>query len=107
MFYRPDGQSASYGNGEAKPGEIPGEILTGREDVDPEMYFTRAEMRSGTRGHGLKLFKSRCRTGQRANFFTQRVINGWNGLPEGVVNAPSISAFKRRYDQCRSNEGDN
>ena len=26
MFYRPDGQSASYGNGEAKPGEIPGEI---------------------------------------------------------------------------------
>ncbi len=22
MFYRPDGQSASYGNGEAKPGEI-------------------------------------------------------------------------------------
>jgi len=35
MFYRPDGQSASYGNGEAKPGEIPGEtcLLTDPDDI--------------------------------------------------------------------------
>jgi len=81
-------------------------IMTGREDVDPEKFFCRAEGRHGTRGHGYKLFKPRCRTGLRANFFSQRVIESWNRLPTEVVYAPSICAFKRRYDQWRSNERD-
>ena len=51
-------------------------ILTGREGVDPARYFTLADGRSGTRGHRYKLFKSRCRTALRANFFSQRVVDG-------------------------------
>jgi hypothetical protein len=73
-------------------------ILTGREAVDPATYFVMAERKAVTRGHKYKLFKPRCRSVLRSSFFSQRVIDGWNGLPEEVVEAPSICSFKKRYD---------
>ena len=36
----------------------------------------------------------------RKNFFSQRVVNDWNKLPETVVNSTSINMFKKRLD-CR------
>lgn len=30
----------------------------------------------------------------RKHFFTERVLRLWNGLPEEVVDAPRLSAFK-------------
>jgi hypothetical protein len=35
----------------------------------------------------------------RDNFFSNRVAKIWNSLPEEVVNAGSINAFKNRYDK--------
>ena len=35
----------------------------------------------------------------RTNFFAVRVVNTWNELPEEVVNAPSVNAFKSRLDK--------
>ena len=29
-------------------------------------------------------------------FFTQRMVSHWNRLPKGVVDAPSLKAFKAR-----------
>ena len=34
----------------------------------------------------------------RRNFFTQRVVKHWNSLPNEVVDAPSLEAFKARLD---------
>ena len=34
----------------------------------------------------------------RRKFFTQRVVTPWNRLPEEVVDAPSLEAFKARLD---------
>ena len=51
-----------------------------------------------TRGHSLKLEKSRSRLDTRSNFFVQRGTTIWNGLPNSVVTAPSINAFKNRLD---------
>ena len=31
-------------------------------------------------------------------FFTHRVVTHWNRLPKGVVDAPSLEAFKARLD---------
>ena len=38
------------------------------------------------------------RVNVRKNFFTQRVVNGWNRLISHVVEAPSVNAFKNRLD---------
>ena len=53
-----------------------------------------------TRGHRFKLVKNRSRLDIRKNFFSQRVVNDWNSLPEVVVEAESINSFKNRYDVC-------
>ncbi|KAK3780209.1 hypothetical protein RRG08_010603 [Elysia crispata] len=53
---------------------------------------------SNTRGHSKKLIKKRSRLAVRSNFFSERVVSGWNSLPESVVSAPSVNAFKNRLD---------
>ena len=52
-----------------------------------------------TRGHAKKLYKFRSRLDTRKYSFTQRVVDQWNSLPEEVVDAPSIYAFKTRLDK--------
>ncbi len=51
-----------------------------------------------TRGHSLNLFKQRAMTPVRSHFFSNRVIDLWNELPEDVTQAPSVDAFKARLD---------
>ena len=51
-----------------------------------------------TRGNLLKLAKDQCRRQLRSNFFSLRVVNIWNSLPDQVVSAPSVNAFKNRLD---------
>jgi len=54
------------------------------------------EIRSvlGTRGHPFKLFKSRCSSNIRSNFFAERVINIWNSVPS-TVNFSTSASFRR------------
>ena len=52
-----------------------------------------------TRGHSLKLAKNKCRLEVRRNFFSQRVVNNWNSLPEDIVEAPCLNTFKARLDR--------
>ena len=51
------------------------------------------------RGHKLKLFKNGSRLKLRQKFFSNRVVDTWNNLPESVVDAPSIHSFERRLDR--------
>ena len=46
----------------------------------------------------MKLYKKPTKLQLRSNFFTQRVINMWNSLPETVVLASSVSAFIQKLD---------
>jgi len=62
-------------------------------------FFELADVTSGLRGHSLKLFKPRCRTTVRQNFFSLWIVNEWNKLPQDVVEAPSINTFKNRLDR--------
>ena len=51
-----------------------------------------------TRGHKFKLYKCAPKSKMRENFFTVRVVNDWNSLPENVVCSPSVNAFKNALD---------
>ena len=48
--------------------------------------------------HSQKTLKSQFRTLPRQHFWSNRVINMWNDLPEEAVNAPSMNIFKKLLD---------
>ena len=57
-----------------------------------------------TRGHQYKLFKSRWESALRGHFFTNRVINLWNELPDEVTTAESVNSFKEKLDHFWANK---
>ena len=61
-------------------------IVNGYEDVDRNMFFKLKEG-GRTRRHKAALVKEQCRLDMRKYYFSQRVINKWNKLPNDCVNA--------------------
>ena len=62
-------------------------------NISADEFFSRSSC-SYTRGHPYKLFKKRPVSSTRANFFSDRVINAWNALPDDV-DFTSLSRFRR------------
>ena len=54
---------------------------------------------SKIRGHTMKLTKYHCLIDATKYYFSNRVVNVWNSLPNHIVSAPSVSSFKRRLLQ--------
>ena len=73
-------------------------IANGYEDVDRNMFFKLKEG-SRTRGHKAALGKEQCSLDMRKYYFSQRVINGWNKLPNDCFNDSSVTMFKNRIDR--------
>ena len=71
--------------------------LHGYYDTGSELFCLNNSGK--TRGHSLKLEKRFSRLDVRKFFFANRVIDVWNSLPEDVVTAGSVNAFKNRLDK--------
>lgn len=72
-------------------------ILGGHSCVTPDSMFILSRNHV-TRGHRLKVHLPRSNTDIRKRSFSRRCINLWNSLPEWVVSAPDLTAFKRGLD---------
>ena len=46
----------------------------------------------------LRIFKTRFKYDLRKFYFTNRVVDAWNSLPNGIVMANSTNNFKHRLD---------
>ena len=73
-------------------------ILNGYYDpATTKSFFCMCK--TSTRGNSLKLSKKHVSTNHFANFFTNRVVNNWNSLPEHLVKASSVNSFKNLLDK--------
>ena len=72
-------------------------ILNGLTSTHINNYFT-LNTNSITRGHSMKLFKERSRLNISKYFFSNRIVDRWNSLPEYVIDAESTNSFKNRLD---------
>ena len=69
------------------------QYLKGAYQQEGEQLVMRGDRDKG-RQNGFKLRQGRFRLDIRRNFFTQRVVMLWNGLPKEAVDSPSLEAFK-------------
>ena len=72
-------------------------ILNGIDSVESDNLFTSTSARN-TRGNSRKLQKKHCRLDIRKYFFSQRIVNTWNSLPEDTVTATSVNIFKDKLN---------
>ena len=61
--------------------------------------FFSLQVNSVTRGHPYKINKLSCKSNSYAHFFTNRIINLWNSLPNNIVCAESTNSFKNMLDK--------
>ena len=50
------------------------------------------------RGHDYTICKQAINKSKYQRFFSNRIINIWNNLPQDIVNAKSINEFKNKFD---------
>ena len=74
-------------------------IIKGLESIPPSKLFDSSPNVHNTRGHSLKLNKTRSNLEIRRNFFSQRVVNEWNSLPACAISSSTVIEFKTQIDK--------
>ena len=69
-------------------------ILHNYVDLPAEDFFTRSNV-SFTRGHSYKLQVPNSRIDVRLHFFSVRIVNVWNKLPEELIETDSVTLFTK------------
>ena len=82
-------------------------IMTGKDKVDLSTWFTPAEAREGALSTRLvtgclNVEKMRGKKEVRNNFWSVRVIDTWNSLPDSVKTSPDVNTFKNSIDNLKS-----
>ena len=57
---------------------------------------------SVTQGNSLKVQKRCCKSATTFIFYSFRIVDLWNLLPEDIINAPTLDTFKTRLDKSWS-----
>ena len=57
-----------------------------------------------TIGNSLKLSITGAHLNLKKFYFTFRIVNNWNSLPDTVITAPNINLFKNKLDEFWKNK---
>ena len=78
-------------------------LMHNYDDVDRRQFFQTAGEESVRfirhSSDALNTLTTKCRTEVTRNFFTNRVAEKWNKLPENIKGAGNIKTFKSLYDK--------
>ena len=79
-------------------------IMTGKDDVHYSTWFQLMSDREGgatTRAASgyLNVLPADSNNDIRRTFFSQRVVNSWNSLPDRVKQAATVNQFKNSLDE--------
>ena len=77
-------------------------FLKGHYNISPNYFFTVANDHR-TRGHSFKLVYNKFRTDTRKYFFSNRVAQPWNSLPQFLISSSSTNQWKVRYNSLYPN----
>ena len=78
-------------------------IISGMYDNNAVVKFNMSHV-SNTRGNKYKLQLTHIHYNLRKHFFSNRIIEVWNSLPNDVVLAESTNIFKNRLDKFWANQ---
>jgi len=70
-------------------------------DVSPKLAYHSGSI---TRGKKCKLLNHRFYYDLRKHYFSARIVNIWNGLPNHVVDVNTVNLFKARLDRLWVNQ---
>ena len=70
-------------------------FVHGEYDMPPPFTLDNEKR---TRGHTYKIKKIRVNISLRQGFFSERVVDKWNSLPDVLVTTTSINSFKNGLD---------
>ena len=73
-------------------------IIKGIDNMDCTKYFT-IDRSNYTRGNGCKIVGKYFNSHESKNYFFNRVVNLWNGLPREVIDCNTVETFKHRIDK--------
>ena len=73
-------------------------MLKGIANLDYSLFFKLSGY-SKIRGYIYKIVKTSFRLDVRKNFFSNRVVDAWNELPQYVLDAGIVNSFKARLDK--------
>ena len=82
-------------------------VLSGKDDVNHETWFDLANPRDGaasTRATSgaLNVVRKEGRNELRKNFWSVRVCDEWNSLPDLIKMQPTTNCFKNSLDNYRA-----
>ena len=73
-------------------------LLKGIAKLDYNLFF-KLYGDSKVRGLTYTIVKNSFRLDVRKNFFSNRVVDAWNELPQYMVDAETVNSFKVRLDK--------
>ena len=72
-------------------------LMTGKTNIDKDIVFKFTNRK--TRGHSHKIFREQATKLHRCNTYSNRIVSDWNQLPNRIVEAISMDAFKEGLDK--------